>query len=144
MENKDLMLLALEEAEKSDEFVGCGVVIAKNGEVVAKTYNMQRKTNNASAHAEINAIGEAGKKLGSKNLDGCVIYCTCEPCSMCLSAIIFAKIPKLFYGTSMQETFPDNLPITLTTEELLAHSDHKIEIEGGFMKDKCSILLRKD
>ncbi len=141
MTNEELMLIAIEEAKKSEEFVGCGVVIAKDGNVIAKTYNTQRKTNNASAHAEINAIGEAGKKLGNKNLGGCVIYCTCEPCSMCLSAIIFAKIPKLFYGTSMQETFPDNLPITLTTEELLAHSAHKIEIVAEFMKEDCLHLL---
>ncbi len=144
MDDKDLMLLALKEAKQSEEFVGCGVVIAKNGGVIAKTYNKQRKTNNATAHAEINAIQEAGQRLGNKNLERCVIYCTCEPCSMCLSAIIFAKISKLFYGTTMKETFPDNLPITLTTNELLAHSKHKIEIIEGFMKDECSVLLKKN
>jgi len=143
MTDKDLMQLALEEAKKSDEFVGCGVVIAKDGEVISKTYNVQRKTCNATAHAEIRAIGEAGGKLGNKNLDGCTIYCTCEPCSMCLSAIVFAKIPKLYYGTSMKETFPDNLPIELTTAELLATSSHKIEVVGGLLKNECSVLLKK-
>lgn len=69
MKDKDFMSLALEEAKRSIDIIGCGAVIAKDGEVVAKAHNTQRKTNNASAHAEINAIGEAGKKLGSKNLD---------------------------------------------------------------------------
>lgn len=143
MQDKDLMLLAIEEAKKSSEFVACGVVIAKNGQMIVKAHNRQRETNNASAHAEINAISEAGKKLGNKNLEKCVIYCTCEPCTMCLSAIVFAKIPKLFYGTSLQETFPDNLPISLTTEELLKHSSHKLEIVAGFMKNECSVLFEK-
>jgi len=141
MTNEEIMELALEEAQKSSEFVGCGVVIVKDGQIIAKTHNLQRATNNATAHAEINAIKEAGQKLGSKNLDNCEIYCTCEPCTMCLSAIIFAKISKLFYGTSMLETFPDNLPITLTTNELLSHANHKIEVVGGILKEECKKLL---
>lgn len=144
MTHDKLMLRAIAEAHKSEQPQKCGVVIAKGGMVIAAAYNTQRKSNNASAHAEINAIGKAGRRLGSKNLDECVIYCTCEPCSMCLSAIVFAKIPKLFFGIPLREAFPDNLPLTLTTEELLFHSNHKIELHAGFMKEKCLILLRKN
>ncbi len=143
MKHKKFMLLAIEEAKRSAQSIGCGVVIVMNGRVIAKTHNTQSITNNATAHAEINAIAKAGSVLGRKDLEGCEIYCTCEPCPMCLSAIIFAKIPKLLYGTSMKETFPDNLPITLTTEELLTHSSHKLTLLGGYMKEECSVLLRK-
>ena len=143
MTDRDFMLLAIEEAKKSEDFVGCGVVIVKDGEIISKNFNVQRKTCNATAHAEIRAIGEAGGKLGNKNLEGCTIYCTCEPCSMCVSAIIFAKIPKLYYGTSMKETFPDNMPIELTTAELLATSNRKLEVIGGLLKEECSVLLKK-
>jgi tRNA(adenine34) deaminase len=142
MNDRELMLIAIEEAKNSDEFVGCGVVVAKDGRVIVKTHNQQRATNNATAHAEILAIAEAGKVLERKNLDDCVMYCTCEPCSMCLSAIVFAKVPKVFFGTSMLESFPDHLPINLASDQLLAHSVHKVEMQGGFCKDECFALLK--
>ena len=141
MNDKDLILQAIEEAKNSEEPLKCGVIIAKDGVIVAKTHNEQRKTNNVTAHAEIIAIKEAGQKLGRKNLDDCVIYCTCEPCTMCLSAIIFAKIPKLYFGTLLKNASPNHLPITLTTAELLNHSKHKIEIISEFMSGQCAKLL---
>jgi len=142
MTNEELMLQAIQEAKMSSEPLKCGVVIAKNGEIVTKTYNQQRKTNNATAHAEILAIKEAGTKLGRKNLEDCVIYCSCEPCTMCLSAIVFAKIPKLFFGTTLTTASPDHLPISLTTKALLGTSTHKIEIVPEFMKSESEKFLR--
>jgi tRNA(adenine34) deaminase len=144
MSDQEIMIQAINEARKSSEPIGCAVVITRNGEVVAKAYNQQRKRRDATAHAEILAIREAGKMLGDKNLDDCVIYSTCEPCIMCLSAMIFAKVPKLIYGTSMQKTFPDNMPITLMSGELLSATKHKLEIVGGFMEQECSVLLNTD
>jgi guanine deaminase len=141
MNDRGLMLIAIEEARKSGERVGCGVVVSKDGEVVAKSFNKQRATNNAIAHAEMNAIAEAGNELGKKNLDDCVMYCTCEPCPMCLSAIIFAKVPKVFYGTSMKETFPDNIPIDISSDGLLDHSGHQLEMRAGLCKNECLALI---
>lgn len=141
MTNEELMLHSINEAKKSSEPLKCGVVIAKDGKIIAKTHNEQRKTNNATAHAEILSIKEAGQKLGRKNLDDCVIYCTCEPCTMCLSAIIFAKIPKLFFGTILKNASPDHMPISLSSEELLKTSSHKIEIIPEFMKHDTEVLL---
>lgn len=97
------MLAAIAEAKKSKEPIKCGAVIVKNGKIIAKAHNTQRKTKDASAHAEINVIRKAGRKTGSKYLEGFVIYCTCEPCVMCLSTIIFAKINKLVYGLSLRD-----------------------------------------
>ncbi len=141
MTSEELMLQAIEEAKKSSEPLKCGVVIAKDGEVVVKTHNAQRKTNDATAHAEIIAIKEAGHALGGKNLDKCVIYCTCEPCTMCLSAIVFAKIPKLYFGTTLKNASPDNMPIRLSSAELLKTCDHKIEIVAEYMKKESEALL---
>lgn len=143
MTNEELMLQAIKEAKKSGEPLKCGVVIAKDGKIVAKTHNEQRKTNNATAHAEIIAIKEAGQVLGRKNLDNCVIYCTCEPCTMCLSAVILAKIPKLYFGTMLKNASPDHMPINLSSDELLKTSDHKIEIVAEFMKENSETLLSK-
>jgi tRNA(Arg) A34 adenosine deaminase TadA len=143
MTNEELMLQAIEEAKKSSEPLKCGVVIAKDGEIVTKTHNEQRETSNATAHAEIIAIKEAGQKLGRKNLDDCVIYCTCEPCTMCLSAVIFAKIPKLYFGTTLKNASPDHMPINLSSDELLKTSSHKIEIIPDFMRRESEVLLAK-
>lgn len=143
MTNEELMLQAIEEAKNSSEPLKCGVVIAKDGEIVAKTHNEQRKTNNATAHAEINAIKEAGQELGKIRLEDCVIYCTCEPCTMCLSAIILAKIPKLYFGTTLIDASPNYLPIKLSSEDLLKTTDRKIEIVAEFMKVECGCLIIK-
>lgn len=135
------MRLAIKEALKSKESVGCGVVIVKYGRVFSKSFNKQRVLNDATAHAEINAIRIAGKKISNKNLEGCTIYCTCEPCMMCLSAIVFSKISKLVYGTSMKKTFPNNLPINIDIDYFLSKIDVELEVSKGFMKDDCKKLL---
>ena len=135
------MRLAIEEAKNSSEDIGCGVVIVKDEQVIAKAHNNQRINNNASAHAEINAIKEAGKKLNNKKLEDCTVYCTCEPCIMCLSALSYAKIKKLVYGLSMKETYSANRIINIDINQFLAKSPHKFEIIQDFMKDECKKLL---
>jgi guanine deaminase len=111
MTDKDLMRLAIEEAKLSKEPLKCGVVIAKDGKVISKTYNSQRQDNNATFHAEIKAIGLAGKLLKSKNLTGCVAYCTCEPCVMCKTALFFAKIENIYYGSDLINERTGNINI---------------------------------
>lgn len=122
------MMLAIEESEKSAEPLKCGAVIVKDGKVIAKAHNSQRASNNASAHAEIKAIGIAGQMVGSKNLNGCDIYCTCEPCTMCLSAISFAKIRKLFFGTSLSDVCTVDRRLDITIDEFIKKAPHKFEV----------------
>jgi len=135
------MELAIEEAKKSSEPLKCGVVIVKGEQVIAKSYNSQRDSNNASAHAEINAIKLAGENIGNKNLDGCSIYCTCEPCIMCLSAIAFAKMNRLVYGLSLNEVSPREKMIDIGINEFLTKAPIKIEVLKNFMKEECDQLL---
>lgn len=144
MKNVDekFLRLAIDEAKKSSESVGCGVIIVKNGEVLAKTHNTQRETNNASAHAEISAIQKAGKKLGRKRLEGCTMYCTTEPCIMCLSAASYAKIKRLVFGLTMKETYNiDRIIDIVDINGFIEKSPHKFEYEGGILKEECMILL---
>jgi tRNA(Arg) A34 adenosine deaminase TadA len=140
MSDKELMELALSEAVKSDEPLRCGAVIAKDGEVISSSYNTQRSDNDATAHAEVSAIRQAGKKLGSKNLEGCIVYGTCEPCKMCLSAMTFAGIEKLVYGVSLKDVSPKVIEITL--EEFLEHSPRKLNVEKNFMQEECMQLYK--
>lgn len=106
MEKKGLMLEALLEAKKG---VGgrdggpFGAVIAKDGKILARGRNRVPSNNDPTAHAEINAIREACRKLGTFDLSGCEIYTTCEPCPMCLAAIHWARIERIFYGATRKD-----------------------------------------
>jgi guanine deaminase len=75
-----------------------GAVIVKDGKVIASAHNQVIKTNDPTAHAEIQVIRKATKKLKRFDLSDCEIYSSCEPCPMCLAAIHWAKIKKLFFG----------------------------------------------
>lgn len=80
-----------------------GAVITKDGKIIAKAHNSVLKSNDATSHAEINAIRKASKKLGTFDLSGCEIYSTCMPCPMCLGAIKWANIKTLYYGATSKD-----------------------------------------
>ena len=77
-----------------------GAVIVKDGMVVARSANKVVPTNDPTAHAEISAIRMACKELGTFSLEGCEIYTSCEPCPMCLGAIYWARIGKIYYANT--------------------------------------------
>lgn len=89
-----------------------GAVIVKDGKIIATAHNTVIKSNDPTAHAEINAIRKAAKTLKTHNLTGCTLYTTCYPCPMCLSAIIWAKIEEVYYGNTKEDAdnigFKDN------------------------------------
>ncbi len=80
-----------------------GAVIAKNGEIVATGVNRVTAEHDPTAHAEIGAIRAAAKVLGTFNLSGCEIYTSCEPCPMCLGAIYWAHLDRMFYGNDKHD-----------------------------------------
>jgi tRNA(Arg) A34 adenosine deaminase TadA len=75
-----------------------GAVIVKDGEIIASAANTVTTGNDPTAHAEVNAIRAACKKLNTFDLSGCEMYASCEPCPMCLSAIYWARIGKIYYA----------------------------------------------
>ena len=81
-----------------------GAVIVKDGIVVGKGHNQVVKNNDPTCHGEMMAIHKACKKLGTFNLEGCEIYTTGEPCPMCLAAILWANISKVYYGCNIHDT----------------------------------------
>ena len=133
MENFDeyYMGLAIEEAKKAilEGEVPIGCVIVFNNEVVSSSYNHKTIDNVATYHAEILAINEACKKLGTWYLDECVLYTTIEPCMMCTGAIIQSRIKKVVYGSS-NAAFVD-----------LSKIDTKIEIKYGILENECQLVL---
>lgn len=80
-----------------------GAIVVQDGRVIAKAHNRVIKTNDPTAHAELIAIRKASKKLGRFDLSDCEIYSTCEPCPMCLAAIHWAKMKKLYYGCTRED-----------------------------------------
>jgi guanine deaminase len=80
-----------------------GCVIVKDGKIVGKGNNKVTSTNDPTAHAEVTAIRDACKNLGSFQLDGCEIYTSCEPCPMCLGAIYWARPDKVYFGSNQQD-----------------------------------------
>lgn len=77
-----------------------GCVIVRRGNIVARGHNCVTSTNDPTAHAEVTAIREACRTLGTFSLDDCELYTSCEPCPMCLAAIYWARIPKVYYGNT--------------------------------------------
>lgn len=81
-----------------------GCVIVKDGKIIAKAHNQVLKKHDATCHGEMEAIRKASKKLGTFDLSGCELYTTGEPCPMCLGAILWAKIDKVYYGANIKDT----------------------------------------
>lgn len=80
-----------------------GAVIVRGGEIIAEAANHVTTLPDPTAHAEILAIREAARKLGTHNLSGCVIYASCEPCPMCLGAIYWARLDAVYFAAGRQD-----------------------------------------
>ena len=80
-----------------------GAVVVKDGKIVGRGNNQVTTTNDPTAHAEIMAIRDACKNLGNFQLDGCIVYTSCEPCPMCLGAIYWARPDKIFFACSRED-----------------------------------------
>jgi tRNA(Arg) A34 adenosine deaminase TadA len=131
--DKYFLELAVKKAMQGACKKGCGpfgAIVVKDGKVIARAYNEVIKLNDPSAHAEVLAIRRACKKLGSFQLEGCVIYSSCEPCPMCLGAIYWARPLRVVFACSKEDAknagFDDHL---IYCEINKAHSDKKIRFE---------------
>ena len=112
--------MAAELAEKNIEEGGgpFGAVIVRNGEVVATGVNRVTANNDPTAHAEVSAIRNACSKEQTFNLSGCVIYTSCEPCPMCLSALYWAGVSRIYYGNTQDDADAINFSDRFIYQEL--------------------------
>lgn len=136
----DYMQVALKEAKKAMKKgeVPIGAVIVMGDKIIAKGRNSREKTQNAIAHAEVNAIKKACKKLKSWRLDNAEIYVTLEPCPMCAGAIANARIRKIIYAAE-DTTSQDNLCKLICDSTRL---NHKVKYEQGDHADEAQELLK--
>ena len=96
-----------------------GSVIVKDDKIIAEGFNKVTSTNDPTAHGEIVAIRKACKSLNNFNLSGCELYSTCEPCPMCLSAIYWAHIDKVYYANTRDDAKKIDFDDSLIYSELL-------------------------
>lgn len=139
MEDRDFMLLALEQARlaAAEGEVPVGAVITRRGEVVSLGRNRREKGKNALAHAEIEAIDGACRALGGWRLWECEMYVTLEPCPMCAGAIINSRIRRVVFGAADGKAGSCGTVVNLFEFPY----NHRPELLGGFMQQECSALL---
>lgn len=139
MTDRDYMLLALEQAKLAadEEEVPVGAVVVRNGEIVSVGRNRRELGKNALAHAEIEAIDLACKKLGGWRLWECEMFVTLEPCPMCVGAIINSRICRLVYGASDPKAGSCGSVINLFDLPY----NHRPEVVSGFMQEECSQII---
>lgn len=130
------MLNAINTIKKNGKDIPVGCVITYNNETIACTSNKREEENDVTAHAEILAIKEAQKKLGSSRLKDCEMYVTLEPCPMCAWAIIQAGIKTLYFGSYNTQYGAMGSVLDLPK---LANS--KIKVYGGIEEEKCNKIL---
>jgi guanine deaminase len=145
---KNFMEIAVQEANngmKSGHGGPFGAVIVRSGEVVSAEHNRVLETNDPTMHAEVAAIRKAAGALGRFSLHDCEIYSTCMPCPMCLGAIMWAKIPKLYYGCTAADAakigFDDDYIYDFIRNDFNV-SEPKLTVEKIAEYENCLELFR--
>ena len=136
------MRAALREADASlarDE-VPVGCVIVHDGMIVGRGHNQVESLQDATAHAEVLAIGAASNALGSWRLTDCTLYVTLEPCAMCAGAIVLARLGRLVYGAADPKAGACGSVLDVVGERRL---NHRVEVTGGVLEPECGDLLRE-
>ena len=135
------MRAALEEARAAgaEGDVPVGAVVARGDEVVGRAGNARERERDPTAHAEILALRQAARALGSWHLEGCTLYATLEPCAMCAGALVLARIDRLVLGASDPKAgFAGSLGDIVRDGRL----NHEVEVTVGVLAEECGEVLR--
>ena len=140
-EDEKWMSLALEQARKAkgENEVPVGAILVKDGLLIAKAHNQPLSKNDPTAHAEIQLLRAAGKKLKNYRLTGTSLYVTLEPCAMCLGAIMHARVEHVVFGAYDLKT-----GVCGSSENLINAKcfNHKINLASGVMENESKQLLK--
>ena len=132
-------LLLAQQAEEAGE-VPIGAVVVKDGIVVGRGYNQPISARDPTAHAEMLAIRDAARALGSWRLDGCEMIVTLEPCAMCAGAIVLARLDRVTFGA-----WDEKAGMAGSVGDLLRHPrlNHRPEVTSGVMAEDCGQILKE-
>jgi tRNA(adenine34) deaminase len=135
----ELALAQAEEAASSSE-VPVGCVLVKDGTVLAEAHNLIERTPDATAHAEMLALREASRRLGSWRLEGVELYVTLEPCPMCAAAMVLARIDRLIYAADDPKKGAVD-----SVYDVLRHpaNNHQVRVTSGVLTEPASRLLKE-
>ncbi len=134
---QEALALARQAAAEGEVPVGC--VIVCDGEIVGRGRNRREQDKNALAHAEVEAIGDACRRLGGWRLWKCTLYVTLEPCPMCAGAIINARIPRVVYGARDTKAGSCGSVCDLFSMKY----NHHPQVEVGLLEAECAALLQE-
>ena len=142
---KQWMELAIRSAQagiKRSEGGPFGAAIVRGSQWIAVAHNTVLKDHDATCHAEMNAIRLASRKLKRFDLSDCVIYSTTEPCPMCFSAIHWARIAGVIFGTSIADVQKrDFHELSIPSRKMKREGKSPVSLKAGFMKKECLALL---
>ena len=135
------MRLALREADRAleHEDVPVGCVIVLDGEVIGAGHNERQLRQDPTAHAEVLALREASRSVGSWRVLDATLYVTLEPCAMCAGAIVLGRVPRVVYGTTDPKAGAAGSVLDVLAEPRL---NHRPAVEGGLLAAECAALLR--
>lgn len=135
------MQLALEEANAALEHgdVPVGAVVVVDGVVISSRHNEREKTQDPTAHAEVLALRDASKIVGSWRLDQATLYATLEPCAMCAGALVLSRVGRLVYGATDPKAGATNSLYEICTDPRL---NHRVEVSSGVRAEESSALLK--
>ena len=139
MSNEELMRVAIEAAVENVKNGGgpFGAVIAKKGEIVSVGVNIVTANNDPTAHAEVSAIRAACAELGTFDLSGCEIFTSCEPCPMCLGAIYWAHLDKIYYGCSKKDAADAGFDDSMIYDELALPMEGRMKPVEKLLSDEA-------
>lgn len=119
-----------------------GAVLVRNDEVVSRAHNEVMLRNDPTAHAEVLAIRRASRTLGRPHLEGCTLFTTCEPCPMCLGAVAWARIPRVYFGCTRFDAeaigFSDREIYELIADNLTPPPVERVSLE----REKCMEIFQ--
>lgn len=119
-----------------------GAVIVKDGKIISATSNSVTQNNDPTAHAEVNAIREATQKLGTFDLSGCEIYSSCEPCPMCLGAIYWARLDKLYFANNKTDAKEIGFDDSFIYDEIATDYKNRKVKTYQIMRDEALVAFK--
>jgi len=136
------MRAALREAQAAADHdeVPVGAVVVHDGMIIGRGHNQVEALNDATAHAEILAIGAASSALESWRLGDCTLYVTLEPCAMCAGAMVLARVTRLVYGAADPKAGACGSVLDVIGERRL---NHQVQVTSGVLADEASALLKE-
>jgi len=118
-----------------------GAVIVKDGKIISTGVNRVTSNNDPTAHAEVNAIRKAAKKLGTFDLAGCEIYTSCEPCPMCLGAVYWAHLDKMYFGNTKLDAKNIGFDDSFIYDEIDLKPENRKIVTTQFLADEAIVAF---